>query len=320
MSIVVTGCAGFIGYHLCLNLLKNNKNVIGIDSINNYYSIKIKNDRLKKLKAYKKFKFYKIDLIKYNTLNKIFKSNKINIVIHLAAQAGVRYSIKNPYSYTKNNLVAFSNIIEFCKVYKIKHLLFASSSSVYGNLKKFPLSEKYVCKPIQYYAATKLSNEIIAESYCKAFDLKITGLRFFTVYGPYGRPDMALFKFTNSIIKGENVELYNNGNHIRDFTYIDDAINSIVAIMKNKKRTNKFDIVNIASGRQIELKKYLGLIENYLEKKAKIKFLPIQLGDVRKTHANINKLKTKYKYKPKIKPVIGVKLFIDWYLDYFNYK
>ena len=238
MKILITGAAGFIGYHLTNKLIKTKHKIFGVDNFNNYYSVKLKKDRLKDLTSQKKqFIFYKNDICNKEFINKIFKKNKFDIVINLAAQAGVRYSIKNPESYIRRNIIGYFNILEACRFNKVKHLIYASTSSVYGDSTKFPLSEKLnTNKPLQLYAATKLSNELMAHSYSSLFNFKTTGLRFFTVYGPWGRPDMALFLMTKNIILDKKIKLFNYGNHIRDFTYVDDVIDAILKITLNKKK------------------------------------------------------------------------------------
>ena len=320
MQILVTGCAGFIGFHLSSFLLKKNINVIGIDNINDYYDVNLKNNRLKILKTYKNFSFNKFNLINKKKLDIIVKKNRIKIIIHLAAQAGVRYSIKNPDSYFKNNLEVFFNILEVSRLYKISHLLFASTSSVYGENLNQP-SEEHINtdKPLSIYAATKKTNEVMAYSYSNIFKLPCTGLRFFTVYGPYGRPDMALFKFTKNIIEDKYIELFNNGNHARDFTYIDDIINGIFStINKPKKQKIPFNILNIGNGNSIKLKEYIKFIELNLGKKAKIKKLPLQKGDIKKTHSDITKINSYIGYEPKVGIKVGIKKFIDWYKEYYK--
>ncbi len=322
MKILVTGCAGFIGYHLSKKLLQKKIEVFGIDNINDYYDISLKKDRLKNLKKYKNFYFYKYDLVNLKNLNNLIKKNKIKYVVHLAAQAGVRYSIQNPHSYFRSNLEGFFNILEVCKTNKIKHLIFASTSSVYGNSKKFPLKESdNTDNPLSFYAATKKSNEVMAHSYSYLYKLPCTGVRFFTVYGPYGRPDMALFKFTKNIIKNYKIDLFNYGKHIRDFTYIDDVVNALeVLVFKPSKTEIPYNIFNIGNGKPEKLLKYLRLIEKNLSKKAKISNYSIQLGDVYKTHASIMKLKKYVTFNPKFKIESGIKKFIKWYLEYYKLK
>ena len=320
MKILVTGCAGFIGYHVTEYLLRNKHEVIGIDNINNYYDVKLKKSRMQILNNFKNFYFYKFDLVNDKKLNNIINKFNIKYIIHLAAQAGVRYSIENPKTYFKNNLEVFFNILEVSKKNKIKHLIFASTSSVYGENDKFPLNENEVTdKPISFYAATKKSNEVLAHSYSYIYNLPCTALRFFTVYGPYGRPDMALFKFTKNILENKNIELYNNGNHSRDFTYVDDIVSGIISILKKPKTKNTpFNIFNIGRGNSKKLKEYLISIETKLEKKAKIKKLPLQLGDIKKTHSDISSLKKYTGYKPKTDIDNGINNFVNWYLKYYN--
>ena len=320
MKILVTGCAGFIGYHLSSYLLKKNIKVVGIDNINDYYDINLKINRLKLLKSNKNFSFNKFDLINKKKLELIVKKNHIKIIIHLAAQAGVRYSIKNPNSYFKNNLEVFLNILEISRLYKIRHLMFASTSSVYGDNINYPSKENFnTDNPLSFYAATKKSNEIMAYTYSNIFNLPCTGLRFFTVYGPYGRPDMALFKFTKNIIENKKIELFNNGNHSRDFTFIDDAINGIISLInKPKKHKIPFSIFNIGNGNSKKLKEYIKCIEQNLGLKAKITKLPLQKGDIKKTHSDITKLNLYTGYNPKIGIEVGIKKFIDWYKKYYK--
>ena len=317
MVIIVTGAAGFIGFHLSLKLIKSGFNVIGIDNINEYYDIELKKNRIKQLKKYKNFVFKKIDINNLGLKNYL-KKNKIKIIVHLAAQAGVRYSIQHPELYFESNLKGFFNILEISRFLKIKHLVFASTSSVYGNNKNFPLKEEYnTDKPLSFYAATKKSNEVLAHSYSNIYKLPITGLRFFTVYGPYGRPDMALYLFTKKILNNSKLALFNNGRHERDFTYIDDVTDGIIGAIKNPSRESvPFRIFNLGSDNPRKLKSYLKLIENNLSKKGSIKKLPLQKGDVIKTHASIDRAKKYIKYSPKITIDIGIKKFIEWYKNY----
>ena len=323
MRILITGAAGFIGSAICQKLKKKAKIIVGIDSLNNYYSLKLKKLRLKKTieELNKKFQFYKTNLKNYKNLEKIFIKHKFDIVINMAAQAGVRYSIENPKSYIESNIIGFYNILELSKKYKVKHLVYASSSSVYGEEKKFPIKEKRCAyKPIQLYAATKLSNEMMAHAYSSLFKLKTTGLRFFTVYGPWGRPDMFLFKFVSSVLNNKKVSIYNFGKHSRDFTYIDDITNGIIKATFNKKFTSKeekkipFRVFNLGSGQSINILKFIKAIENSLKKKAKKVFLSLQKGDIYKTHADISLAKKILRYKPIVNYKSGIKKFIDWYL------
>ncbi len=320
MKVLITGCAGFIGFHLSKKLLDLNFIIHGIDNLNHYYDINLKKNRLSILKKYKKFNFKKIDISNFKVLESNFKLNKYDIVVNLAAQAGVRFSIDNPRSYLNSNIIGFFNILELSKIYKIKHLLFASTSSVYGDNKSFPLKEEFnTDKPLNFYAASKKSNEVMAYSYSNIHKIKITGLRFFTVYGEFGRPDMALFKFTKSIKNAKSLKLFNKGNHIRDFTYIDDVTESIVKLIK-KPSNNKipFQIFNIGSNNPKKLKEFLRIIEQILKKKSKQILLPLQKGDIHKTHADNNKLYKKINFLPKTTLNNGIKNFINWYRKYYD--
>ena len=322
MKILVTGCCGFIGFHLCKQLLENNKNkVFGIDIINDYYDVKLKKDRLNILKKNKKFfKFFKLDITNKKIIENNFNQNKYDYVIHLAAQAGVRYSLKNPRSYLDNNINGFFNILEASKNNKIKHLIYASTSSVYGDNTKFPLKENFSTdKPLTFYAASKKCNEIMAYSYSNLYKLKTTGLRFFTVYGSYGRPDMALSKFVNSILNSKKLELYNKGNHYRDFTYVDDVIKSIIKLIKKgAKEKIPFQIFNIGNGKPNYLKDFLIKIENELMIKARVKNLRFQKGDVYKTHADTKKLSRAINFRPSTSIQQGIEKFIRWYKEYYK--
>jgi len=317
MRVLVTGCAGFIGYHVCINLLEDRKNkVFGIDNINNYYDINLKKDRLLNLKnKSRNFYFYKKDLCDYNFLQKNFLKNKYDCVIHLAAQAGVRHSISEPSIYFKSNMNGFFNILEVSKLYKIKHFMYASSSSVYGSNKNFPLKENAnTDHPLSFYAATKKSNEIMAYSYSNIYQLPCTGLRFFTVYGPFGRPDMSLFKFTKAILNSKKLNLYNRGNHIRDFTYIEDAVKGIIKLINKPPRTKTpYVIYNIASSKPQNLKFFLKTLERIIGKKALINYKSLQPGDVYKSHGSINLLQKKIRFKPKKNILEGINKFVDWY-------
>ena len=334
MKYLVTGAAGFIGMHTCLKLMEKNHKVIALDNLNSYYDIKLKKARLNILKKNKKFKFYKIDITNKNKIKKIFKKFAPSHVIHLAAQPGVRYSIKNPDVYTKSNLLGFSNILECCRNNRIKHLIFASSSSVYGGNLKFPFSEKdNVDHPISYYAATKKSNELMAHSYSCLFKIPITGLRFFTVYGPWGRPDMSLFLFTKAIKNNLPIKVFNKGNMYRDFTYIDDIVEAVYKIskkipkLKRKFKSKKmslnnsfapYKVFNIGGNKPLNLKSYISILEKILKKKAKKIFFHIQAGDIKYTHASLIELKKWINFKPKTNLKHGIKLFVDWYNDFYK--
>ena len=316
--ILVTGSAGFIGFHLVKKLLKNRINVVGLDNLNSYYDTQLKKDRNKILKKNKQYFFHKTSIENKKLLEEIFSKYKFKSVIHLAAQAGVRNSIKDPDTYFKYNVLGFYNILELSRKFKIKHLLFASTSSVYGLNKYYPLNENLkLGTPQSFYAASKHANEIMAYSYSNIFNLRITGMRFFTVYGPYGRPDMALFKFVDKILKQKTIELYNSGDHIRDFTYVDDVVESIIKLTRSTQE-DKFDVFNIGSSNPIKLTDFLKYIEEILGKKSKIKNLKFQKGDIHKTHANINKLHKKTNFKPKTNIKDGIEKFINWYKDYYS--
>tara|TARA_B110000483_G_C18149693_1_gene524913 strand:+ start:736 stop:1749 length:1014 start_codon:yes stop_codon:yes gene_type:complete len=335
-KILITGSAGFIGFHLSIKLLNMGKEVVGIDNINNYYDPKLKNSRLKILKKYKSFTFYKIDIQDENKLKKVFIKNKIKYVVNLAAQAGVRYSLINPKSYIDTNIVGFYNILNLSRIYKIKHFVYASTSSVYGALTNLPFKETYSTDhPIQLYAATKKSNEIIAHSYSHIYNIPTTGLRFFTVYGPWGRPDMALFKFTKNILLKKKIEVFNFGKHTRDFTYVEDIVQGIIKSIYNIPKSSKkfnfkkpllsyssapFTIYNIGNGKSVKLMKYIYEIENYLKIKSKKKFLKLQKGDIQDTHSDLTKIKKKLDYKSTTSVKEGVKRFLDWYLLYYKIK
>jgi len=321
MKILVTGSAGFIGFHLCKKLLNNKKyEVHGLDNLNNYYDLKLKKNRLKILNNHVNFIFFKIDLTNKKKLDNLLIKNKYKIVINLAAQAGVRYSIKYPREYLNSNIIGFYNLIETCIKIKVSHFVFASTSSVYGLSNRFPTKENHnTDTPLSFYAASKKNNETIAHSLSYIYKLPVTGLRFFTVYGPYGRPDMSLFKFTKNILDEKQIELYNNGNHFRDFTYVDDVAEVISKII-NKKPKGKipYNIFNVGSGNEIHLKKFIRLIEKNLNKKGKIKFIEKQIGDVYKTKASKYKLFKHINYYPKTKLEYGVKKFISWFKEYYG--
>jgi len=336
MKILVTGCAGFIGFHFSLRLFKNKKiKVYGIDSINNTYSTKLKKDRLNILLKNKNFIYSKFDLTKKKKVELFFKKNKPEIVVHLAARAGVRMSIKDPYSYLKDNELSFLNIIESCKVNKVKHLIYASTSSVYGgNINGFSSEISDTSRPVSIYAANKKSNELTAHVYSQLFDLPTTGLRFFTVYGPWGRPDMALFLFTKSILDKKPMKIFNYGKMSRDFTYVDDIVNGIYALLKkipnkksfkndinNKKyRYAPFQIFNLGSSKKVRLMKFINQIENELNLKTKKLFLKMQPGDAVNSHAIVLKAKKIINYKPKTFYKEGIKKFISWYKEYYKIK
>ena len=321
MNILITGCAGFIGFHLCNKILQNKKlNIFGIDNLNDYYDVKLKKDRLKILNNNKKFKFFKIDINNKEKIIKNFKQNKYDVVINLAAQAGVRHSISNPQAYFDSNLTGFFNIIDASRTFEIKHFIYASTSSVYGESKDFPLKENIgTSKPMSFYAATKKCNEIIAYSYSNIYNMHCTALRFFTVYGPFGRPDMALFSFCNSILKNKSLNLFNKGKHIRDFTHVylvTEYLKNIIT--KPSKEKIPHSIFNIGSDEPKSLKFFLKTIEDRLNKKAKVKLLKKQKGDVYKTHADISKISKLIKTDIRLNLKEGIDGFVTWYKDYYN--
>lgn len=330
-SIVVTGVAGFIGAYVARYLLERNIPVIGIDNINNYYSQELKRDRLEILKPYKHFTFYKLDIDNYAELTQVFERHEISKVIHLAAQAGVRYSIENPHEYSKSNLSGFLNILEVCRAINCEHLIYASSSSVYGLNKTLPFSvSDNVDHPASLYAATKKSNELMAHSYSHLYSIPTTGLRFFTVYGPWGRPDMAPMIFANKIMRGQPIEIFNNGLMSRDFTYVDDIVESVCRLaLSGDSHRNGFEdsttnngskfyrIFNIGAGRQTNLMDFVQLLEDSLEIKANKVFRSMQPGDVENTWADTKELENVTGYKPKFDISYGVPKFVEWYKSYY---
>ena len=321
MKILITGVAGFIGYNLAKKLTKKHQ-VVGVDNVNSYYSVKLKKDRIKDLKN-RNFKFYKLDITQKEKLFSILKKNKITHVVHLAAQAGVRYSLKFPEKYFHSNLLGTFSILECCKNLKIKNLLLASTSSVYGDDPKKFSSEKFHSDfPIQFYAATKRSTEIMAHSYSCLYKIPVICMRFFTVYGPWGRPDMALFKFTKNIIENKKIDVFNYGNHSRDFTYIDDIIFMIISLLKkppqlkNSIKNNPYRIFNLSAGKNVKLRNYIKEIEKNLGKKAKINYLPLQRGDIVNTRSSTKNLRSYISVKNTINYKKGIKEFINWYKNY----
>ena len=313
-KILVTGCAGFIGMHLSKALLEQGYDIIGVDNLNDYYDVRLKNDRLMILKKYDNFNFTKLDISNKGALESVFKSNSIDKVVNLAAQAGVRYSLENPNSYIDSNVLGFMNVLECCRHYNIKGLVYASSSSVYGGNKEIPFSVDHVVdSPISIYAASKKANELMAYSYNHLFGLKSTGLRFFTVYGPWGRPDMAMYIFAEKILKGEPISVFNHGNMKRDFTYIDDIISGVISSIKNNFN---FEIFNLGNKSSEPLMDVVSTLESKIGKTAIINYEPMQLGDVANTFADIEKSKLKLAFSPKTKIKEGISHFLDWYLDY----
>ena len=333
-KIIVTGSAGFIGSFVSLKLLERGDDVIGIDNHNDYYDPKIKEARLERLKIYSNYRHYKVDLCDRYSLNEIFENYKPQEVINLAAQAGVRYSIENPLAYINSNIVGFANILENCHQYKIEHLVYASTSSVYGANTKMPFSEHdNINHPLSIYAASKKSNELMAHAYSHIHQIPTTGLRFFTVYGPWGRPDMALFKFTKNILDDKPIDVFNHGNHSRDFTYIDDIAEGVIKTLDKPANSNidwnssqpdpatsnaPWRIYNIGNSSPVKLMDYIDALETVLEKKAKINFLPLQKGDVPDTYSNVNNFKNDINYKPSTTVIDGVSKFVEWYKDYYR--
>ena len=334
MTILITGSAGFIGSELCLRLLKRGKKIIGIDNHNNYYDPELKKNRLKRYLDHINYTHLRIDLSDKEAVENAFDQYKPDQIINLAAQAGVRYSIENPLSYIKTNIVGFTHILEGCRNHKVKHLIYASSSSVYGANTKMPFSEHdNVNHPLSLYAASKKSNELMAHTYSYLYNLPTTGLRFFTVYGPWGRPDMALFKFTKSILDGKPINVFNHGEHSRDFTYIDDIVEGIIKTIDNPATINSdwdsnkpdnasskapWRIYNIGNNKPVKLMDYIDALEKAIGKKAKINFLPLQLGDVPNTFANVSNLKKDFNYNPSISVDEGVSNFVKWYKNYYQ--
>jgi UDP-glucuronate 4-epimerase len=333
-KIIVTGSVGFIGASLCIKLLERGDNIIGVDNHSDYYDPKIKKARLKKLKKYQNYQHYKIDICDKKNLEDIFKTHRPQKVVNLAAQAGVRYSLENPIAYINSNIVGFANILENCRHHKIEHLVYASSSSVYGANTKMPFSEhESINHPLSLYAASKKSNELMAHTYSHLYNFPTTGLRFFTVYGPWGRPDMALFKVTKNILEDRPIEVFNNGKHTRDFTYIDDIVQGVTKTIDNPATSNidwnsnqpdpatskaPWRIYNIGNSNSVQLMDYIDALEKALGKKAKINFLPLQPGDVLDTYANVDDLKEKFNYKPTTSVIEGIAKFVKWYKDYYQ--
>ncbi|MFH4931099.1 NAD-dependent epimerase [Staphylococcus cohnii] len=333
MKTLITGAAGFIGSHLAKKLIKQGHHVIGVDSINDYYSVSLKEDRLESI-GKENFTFYKLKLENYEDLIKIFKDEKPEVVVNLAAQAGVRYSIDNPKAYIDANIVGFANILECCRHFDIQNLIYASSSSVYGanTSKPFSTSDN-IDHPLSLYAATKKSNELMAHTYSHLYNLPTTGLRFFTVYGPWGRPDMALFKFTKAIVNDEVIDVYNHGNMMRDFTYVDDIVEAISRLVKKPASPNKewsganpdpsssyapYKIYNIGNNSPVRLMEFVEAIENILGKEAKKNYMDLQPGDVPETYANVDDLFRDIDFKPETTIQAGVNKFVDWYLEYYK--
>lgn len=349
MKILITGTAGFIGMHLAQHLISKNKEVVGLDNINDYYDINLKHDRLRETgiepdkieyniplasTKYPAYRFIKLNLEDYSNIMQLFKQEKFDVVVNLAAQAGVRYSLENPHAYINSNITGFQNILEACRHHPVKHLVYASSSSVYGLNTQMPFSVQHnVDHPVSLYATTKKSNELMAHTYSHLFNMPATGLRFFTVYGPWGRPDMALFLFTKAILEDKPIKVFNNGNMKRDFTYIDDIVEGISRIMEKPAEPDKnFDagnpdpaiscapyrLFNIGNSNPVQLLDFIDALEKTIGKKAIKKMMPIQAGDVPATWADVKELRSLTGYKPNTNIRTGVKRFIEWYESYYG--
>jgi UDP-glucuronate 4-epimerase len=333
-KILVTGAAGFIGFHVTKYLVERGDEVVGVDNINDYYDPQLKLDRLSILSKFKKFLFIKLDISDNEKMESLFKKNEFDAVVHLAAQAGVRYSLENPHAYMQSNIIGFLNILEGVRQNKIEHLVYASSSSVYGANTLQPFSEHHnVDHPVSLYAASKKSNELMAHSYSHLYGMKTTGLRFFTVYGPWGRPDMAPFLFAKGIFGEETINLFNNGNMSRDFTYIDDIVEGVVRVMDHPAQKNKqwsgdapdpassyvnYKVYNIGNNDPVSLKDFVKCIENAVGKKARTNFMPMQPGDIQSTFADVSELEKVVGFKPKTNLQTGINRFVDWYRSYFK--
>ena len=332
--ILITGSAGFIGFHLAQKAIGQGYLVTGIDNLNDYYDVSLKQSRLNILKRLPGFDFHQIDLVHENAINQLFKEREFSCVINLAAQAGVRYSLINPHAYLESNLHGFLNILEACRHSKTGHLIYASSSSVYGANKKMPFSVHHnVDHPISLYAASKKANELMAHTYSALYGLPTTGLRFFTVYGPFGRPDMALFLFTRAILEGKPIDVYNHGKMKRDFTYVDDIVEAIIRLIPKAPAPDQqwsglrpdpsssfapYRVYNIGNNKPVELMRFIEVIEEKIGKKAVKNFLPIQDGDVPETYADVDDLMREVDFKPSTPIEAGVGAFVDWYRDYYK--
>lgn len=333
-KILVTGAAGFIGFYLCKRLIERGDDVTGIDNINNYYDVTLKFNRLKQLEGRKNFEFIRMDLSDKDRIIKLFSEKGFHVVVNLAAQAGVRYSLKNPYAYIDSNICGFLNILEGCRHNHIKHLVFASSSSVYGANTKMPFSVHHnVDHPVSLYAATKKANELMAHTYASLYNIPCTGLRFFTVYGPWGRPDMAYFLFTKAIIEGKPIDVFNHGKMKRDFTYIDDIVEGVVRVTDKTPESNAqwsgdnpdsassyapYRLYNIGNNNPVELMRFIEVVEACLGKRAEKNFLPMQKGDVHATYADIDDLVADVGFKPSTPIEKGIEEFVTWYRMYYD--
>ncbi|MEO2076353.1 MAG: NAD-dependent epimerase [Bacillus sp. (in: firmicutes)] len=332
MNILVTGAAGFIGFHLSKRLLAENYHVIGLDNLNEYYDVDLKKKRIKLLENHPNFTFYKMDLANLGSLKQLLAEHSIRIVFNLAAQAGVRYSLKNPHEYVQSNLMGFLNVLEACRDYPVDHLIYASSSSVYGANTNIPFSTKdSVDHPISMYAATKKANELMAHTYSHLYNIPTTGLRFFTVYGPWGRPDMAYYSFTKNIFEGKPIKVFNQGDMSRDFTFIDDIVEGMIRLIDHSPKPNNYwdrnnpdpsssyapyQIYNIGNNNPVNLLKFVQILEKLIGKKAKVEFLPMEPGDVKVTYADISSLQKDVGFSPSTPLEKGLEQFVDWYKEY----
>ena len=334
MHTLVTGVAGFIGSALTLRLLERGDTVHGIDNLNDYYDVTLKKARLERLSTREKFSFEQIDIADRAGMESLFRRQKFDAVMNLAAQAGVRYSMENPHLYIESNIVGFCNILEGCRHSKVPHLVYASSSSVYGANSKLPFSEHdNIDHPISLYAATKKANELMAHTYAHLYGLPCTGLRFFTVYGPWGRPDMALFKFTKNILEGKPIPVFNNGNMVRDFTYVDDIVDGVIRVIDRPAKPDPtwdgaapdparskapYRVYNIGNNKPVQLMRYIEVLERALGKKAQLEMLPMQPGDVPATMADVSALESDIGYRPKTTVAEGIPRFVEWYRGYYK--
>lgn len=334
MKVLITGAAGFIGYSLSKELLTRGYDIIGVDNMNNYYEVSLKNARLSNLKTVDAFKFFQFNIEDRDKVKRLFANNQVDVVINLAAQAGVRYSLENPHTYIDSNIVGFMNILEACRYNKVQQLIYASSSSVYGANTSLPFSvHDNIDHPLSLYAATKKANELMAHTYSSLYGLPTTGLRFFTVYGPWGRPDMALFKFTKNIIEGNQIDVYNNGEMMRDFTYVDDIVEAISRLVEKKAIPNPkwsgkrpdpgssyapYKIYNIGNNNPVNLLDFIEVIEEKVGRKAIKNYMPLQAGDVLATYADVEDLYRDIDFRPQTSIKDGVGKFVDWYIDYYK--
>ncbi|MFY9314117.1 MAG: NAD-dependent epimerase [Burkholderiales bacterium] len=318
MKLLVTGAAGFIGMHACARLLERGHEVLGIDNLNAYYDPGLKRARLERLRPLPKFSFEKIDISETQAMAALFRQHSFDVVLHLAAQAGVRYSLENPMAYVSSNVAGFLNVLEGCRAAKIAHLVYASSSSVYGANTEMPFREEHrVDRPVSLYAATKRANELMAESYSASFGILCTGLRFFTVYGPWGRPDMALFLFTRAMLEGKPIRVFNGGDMQRDFTYIDDIVQAVAALVEKPHPGGPARLFNIGHGSPVKLMDYVHAIERALGTKAQVELAPMQPGDVQATYASTEKLRAEIGYAPATPIEVGVERFVAWYRAHY---